>query len=127
MNSGMLVQELMEMCPMPRKAIGICRSWLAVLLGWLSLLACTQASTYPLPAAGQFLVGQLQDTRVRAGETLLDIARRYSVGLDELEEANPDVDPWLPSAGQRVLIPSQHLLPDVPRKGIVVNLPELRR
>jgi len=123
MNSGMLVQEFMEIRPVPLKTIG---SWLAVLLGWLSLLGCGEASTYPLPAASQFLVGQLQDTRVKAGETLLDIARRYSVGLDELEEANPDVDPWLPSAGQRVLIPSQHLLPDVPRVGIVVNLPELR-
>jgi L,D-transpeptidase ErfK/SrfK len=126
MNTGMLIQEFMEIRPVARKAIGGRRRCLAVLLGWLSLLGCAEASTYPLPAAGQFLVGQLQDTRVREGETLLDIARRYSVGLDELEEANPGVDPWLPPVGQRVLIPSQHLLPNVPRKGIVVNLPELR-
>jgi L,D-transpeptidase ErfK/SrfK len=43
-----------------------------------------------------------------------------------MQDANPGVDPWLPPVGQRVLIPSQHLLPDVPREGIVVNLPELR-
>jgi L,D-transpeptidase ErfK/SrfK len=116
----------METYPVPLKPIGVRRGCFWALLGWLSLFGYAQASTYPLPAAGQFLVGQLQDTRVRAGETLLDIARRYSVGLDELQDANPDVDPWLPTVGQRVLIPSQHILPDVPREGIVVNLPELR-
>ena len=100
--------------------------WRSVLLGCLGLCAHAQASTYPLPPDGQFLVGQLQDTRVQSGDTLLDIARRYDVGLDELEDANPDVDPWLPPVGQRVVIPSQYILPDVPREGIVVNLPELR-
>jgi len=99
---------------------------MGVLLGCLSLGGYVEASTYPLPSDGQFVVGQLQDTRVQAGETLLDIARRYSVGLDELQNANPDVDAWLPTVGQRVLISSQHILPDVPWEGIVVNLAELR-
>ena len=116
----------MEACSVPRKSIGVRRGWRGVLLGWLILLGYSEASTYPLPPAGQFLVGQLQDTQVRSGETLLDIARRYSVGLVELQDANPGVDPWLPAVGQRVLIPSQHILPNVPREGIVVNLPELR-
>jgi L,D-transpeptidase ErfK/SrfK len=110
----------------PLKPIGVHCKWLAVMLGWLAVVAGSAASTYPLPPAGQFLIGQLQETRVRVGETLLDIARRYDVGLDALQDANPGVDPWLPPVGQRVLIPSQYLLPDVPRKGIVVNLPELR-
>jgi L,D-transpeptidase ErfK/SrfK len=84
------------------------------------------AATYPLPPPDQSLVGQLQEARVRPGDTLLDIARRYDVGVASLEDANPGVDPWLPPVGQRVVIPSQYLLPDVPRRGIVVNLPELR-
>jgi L,D-transpeptidase ErfK/SrfK len=116
----------MDTNPLMCKAVVVRRCGFWLLLGWLSLSGFSEASTYPLPPAGQFLVGQLQDTRVQDGETLLDIARRYSVGLDELEDANPGVDPWLPPVGQRVLIPSQHILPDVPRKGIVVNLPELR-
>lgn len=102
----------------------ICWGW--VLLGWIAAVGHCEATTYPLPSDGQSLVGQLQEARVEAGETLLDIARHYGVGLNEIQNANPGVDPWLPSAGQRVVIPSQHLLPDVPREGIVVNLPELR-
>lgn len=84
------------------------------------------AATYPLPPDGDALIGKVQEVRVQKGETLLDIARRHSVGLDELQHANPGVDPWLPPPGQRVLVPSQYLLPNAPREGIVVNLPELR-
>lgn len=93
---------------------------------WLAAAAGADAATYPLPPPDQSLVGQLQEARIRPGDTLLDIARRYDVGVVELEDANPGVDPWLPAVGRRVVIPSQYLLPDVPRQGIVVNLPELR-
>lgn len=41
-------------------------------------------------------------------------------------EANDTIAPVQPKPGTRVLIPSQMLLPDVPREGIVVNLAELR-
>jgi len=98
----------------------------AAALCWLFGAAGSGAATYPLPPPGESLVGQLQEAQVRPGETLLDIARRYDVGLVELEDANPGVDPWLPAAGRRVVIPSQYLLPDGPQRGIVVNLPELR-
>lgn len=43
-----------------------------------------------------------------------------------LLEANPGVDPYLPKPGPRLTLPSQMLLPDVPREGIVINLPGLR-
>ncbi len=103
-----------------------CDRWGWILLGWLGAAAHCQAITFILPSDGQSLVGQLQETQVKSGETLLDIARRYGVGLNELQNANPGVDPWLPAVGRRVLIPSQYLLPAGPREGIVVNLPELR-
>ena len=41
-------------------------------------------------------------------------------------EANDTIAPVQPKPGTQVLIPSQMLLPDVPREGIVVNLAELR-
>jgi L,D-transpeptidase ErfK/SrfK len=36
------------------------------------------------------------------------------------------MDPWLPGAGQQVVIPGERVLPTGPREGIVVNLPEHR-
>ena len=68
------------------------------------------------------VVGQLHYTRVRDEQTLLDIARAYDLGYDDIIAANPGVDPWTPAAGERVLLPLAHVLPDAPREGIVINL-----
>jgi L,D-transpeptidase ErfK/SrfK len=59
---------------------------------------------------------------IQQGETLLDVARLYHVGYTELVAANPGVDPWLPEVGRHVRIPSYYILPNVPRRGIVINL-----
>ena len=59
-------------------------------------------------------------------DTLYDLARKYSLGSEELIRVNPGVDPWLPGAGTKITIPGRHILPPVPREGIVVNLPEHR-
>lgn len=48
------------------------------------------------------------------------------MGFVEVRAANPDLDPWIPGDGAEVIIPSRHLLPDAPREGIVINLPEMR-
>ncbi len=84
------------------------------------------AAVYPLPPEGASVIGELQASAVRQGETLLDIARRHDLGYEEIMAANPGLDPWLPAVGARVLLPTQYILPDGPREGIVVNLPELR-
>ncbi len=84
------------------------------------------AATYPMPPPGEDLVGELGVAVVAPGETLLDIARRHGLGLEELKAANPGVDPWLPEPGRRILLPTRYVLPPGPREGIVVNLPELR-
>jgi L,D-transpeptidase ErfK/SrfK len=59
-------------------------------------------------------------------DTLVDIARRHSLGYEEITRVNPGIDPWLPGAGTKVLIPGRRILPPGPREGIVVNLPEHR-
>jgi len=59
-------------------------------------------------------------------DTLYDLARRYSLGSEELIRVNPGIDPWLPGAGKSLLVPGRHILPTGPREGIVVNLPEHR-
>jgi len=59
-------------------------------------------------------------------ETLLDIARLYDLGYNEIKAMYPDYDPWMPPVGKRLLLPTQRLLPDADRKGIVINVPEMR-
>ena len=68
------------------------------------------------------VVGRLRYTTIQGDETLLDIARAYDLGYDEILAANPGVDPWTPPVGQRVLLPMAHVLPDAPREGLVINL-----
>lgn len=59
-------------------------------------------------------------------DTLVDLAVKYRLGFDELAEANPGVDVWIPGAGTRVVLPMRHILPDGPREGILVNLADMR-
>ncbi len=63
---------------------------------------------------------------VQPEDTLLDIARGHDLGYVEIRAANPGVDPWLPEPGRTVTLPTRHILPDAPHRGIVINLPELR-
>lgn len=72
------------------------------------------------------LVGIPGFWETRLNDTLLDIAVTNDLGYIEIRAANPDVDPWQPGVGRQVILPSQHILPDTPRRGIVINLPELR-
>lgn len=62
----------------------------------------------------------------RQADTLLDVARAYDLGYVEVRAANPGIDPRLPGSGKVLTLPMQNLLPDVPRRGIVINLAELR-
>ena len=59
-------------------------------------------------------------------DTLLDIARLNHLGYQELKRVNPGVDTWLPGEGTRVTIPAQWILPEAPREGLVLNIPEMR-
>jgi len=68
------------------------------------------------------VVGEVQVIRARYEDTFVDIARAYDLGYDELVQANPGVDPWLPGAGTRIVLPTQFILPDAPREGIVLNI-----
>jgi L,D-transpeptidase ErfK/SrfK len=72
------------------------------------------------------LIGRNRLHIVRPGDTLVDIAVAYRVGFVELAAANPAVDRWLPRPGTEVVIPQEHILPAAPRRGIVINLAELR-
>ncbi len=59
-------------------------------------------------------------------ETLLDIARHYDLGFNELVDLYSELDPWLPPAGKRLMLPTERILPEVNQDGIVINIAELR-
>lgn len=80
---------------------------------------------YPLPESGD-VIGQYYQVLANEEDTLIDIARTHKVGYEEIRTANPDVSLWVPGEGTAVTIPRQHILPNVPRTGIVINVAELR-
>ncbi len=101
-----------------------------ITLALLSALGASSAAwavDYPLPPANSRLIGQNQYWTVQEGDRNLQaIARHFDTAAMLILEANDTIAPVQPKPGTQVLIPSQMLLPDVPREGIVVNLAELR-
>ena len=77
-------------------------------------------------AAGEDVVGVVQVVTASKDDTLTDIARRFNVGYEEIVRANPKVDPWLPGEGREIVVPTQFILPDAPRTGLVINIPAMR-
>jgi L,D-transpeptidase ErfK/SrfK len=77
---------------------------------------------FVLETETQSVVGRPQIVYTDAENTFSDLAREYGLGYDEMVAANPDVDPWLPGDRTPVLLPTQYIVPDVPREGIVLNI-----
>jgi L,D-transpeptidase ErfK/SrfK len=97
----------------------------------LALLSLASASargaSFPLPVDGGTLVGEIRVVRLEdARNTLLDVARHYDLGYDEIVAANPRTPVWLPGAGARVVVPTEFVLPPRPWTGVVVNIPRRR-
>lgn len=86
----------------------------------------------PLPAAefsliaADDLIGSPGQIKSVYDDTLIDIARTYQLGYEEIRLANPGVDAWLPGEGTDVQLPTQFLLPNAKRTGIVLNIAEYR-
>lgn len=81
---------------------------------------------FVLESAGQSVIGEPQIVFTNEENTFSDLAREYGLGYDELVDANPDVDPWLPGEGTLVVLPTQFVLPDVPHEGIILNIASKR-
>ncbi len=77
-------------------------------------------------AEGDSVIGALRWYRVRKGDTLYDIARQYSLGYNEIVDRNPGLDVWLPPPGAVVMLPTEWVLPCCARRGLVMNIPEMR-
>lgn len=95
----------------------------------LLLLASSQAfaAAYTLPPASESLIGKTLFIGAKNGDNVVNIAERYNLGYNALDNANPQLDMarGFP-AGAPVQIPTAHLIPNEPREGIIINLPEMR-
>ena len=81
---------------------------------------------FVLESSDQSVIGAPQIVFTRDENTFSDLAREYGLGYDELVAANPGIDPWLPGEGTAILLPTQYVLPNVPREGIVLNIASKR-
>jgi len=97
--------------------------WLAaamlVLPGWAS------AQVFYLKG-NESVVGELKSVRAEFNDTLLDVGRKNGFGYEDLKLINPDVDTWMPGEGREIRLPGQFVIPNVPREGLVLNIPEMR-
>ena len=92
-----------------------------------ALIAATaQAEKYELPPPDVTVIGQIQQISARKGETFAEIGREYGIGYDAMEHANQGLDGLYLQDGDQILLPTRFILPDAPREGIVINLPEMR-
>jgi len=98
----------------------------AVLAALLMLTGAAGANEFVIPSPEASVVGEIRIVTPRPGDTLLDIARRHKIGYEEIKLANPGVDTWLPGLDTEVVVPTRFVLPDAPRDGIVINVPEMR-
>jgi len=74
----------------------------------------------------QTIVGSPREYTVQKKDTLLDIARYFDLGYNELVQVYPDMDPWLPPMGETLALPTFWTLPKSSNEGVVVNIPEMR-
>jgi L,D-transpeptidase ErfK/SrfK len=84
------------------------------------------SGAFPLDDFSDMLIGHNKVYTIRNKETLIELARDYGVGYNEITDANRHTDPWVPDKGTRVIIPTTWMLPDILDDGIIINLAEMR-
>ena len=72
------------------------------------------------------VIGSITHHVLKEGQTLLDVAKQYGLGYNEIADLYPEINPWVPPEGKKLVIPSQWILPKIEQTGIVVNVAELR-
>lgn len=104
------------------------QKYIFVFSGLAGLLSCfmVSAMTYSLKNNEDTVIGGIEFTTARYEDTLLDIARRNGLGYEDIKLANPGIDTWLPGEGTEIVLPKHFILPHARRRGIVLNIPEMR-
>jgi len=80
----------------------------------------------PRLAALPPVIGEPRNELVVEDDTVLDVAYRHRLGFDRVARANAQVPVWIPEPGTIVRLPTQHVLPEPPWTGLVINVPEMQ-
>lgn len=88
-------------------------------------LTAIESHRFPIRKDTQ-MVGRPITIISRSGDTLPDIGRHFGLGFNDIAQANSTVDVWTPRPDSQITLPLQFILPESPRKGIVLNLPNMR-
>jgi L,D-transpeptidase ErfK/SrfK len=78
------------------------------------------------PVSPRDVIGQTSIHVASEHDTLIDLAQTYRVGFIELRAANPGMNAWVPGEGTTITLPTMHVVPEGPRRGIVINLADMR-
>jgi L,D-transpeptidase ErfK/SrfK len=99
---------------------------LTILIPILLFTSSVAAEEYPF-TKNDTVIGSLKTYEIKGDESLIEIARKFGLGFNEITEANPELDPFVPGDGVIVNLPTAWILPDLSSyDGIVINLSEMR-
>jgi L,D-transpeptidase ErfK/SrfK len=96
----------------------------------VELLLTLLLATVPLidgDAGDAEVLGTAGTRTVQHGESLIELAREHNVGFNEMAAANPGLDPFVPTPGATLIIPTAWIVPRAATPGtVVVNVSEMR-
>lgn len=96
----------------------------------MELLLSVLLATAPLVDADvgdEEVLGVVGTRTVKLGESLIEIAREHNVGFNAIAAANPGLDPFVPTPGAALTIPTAWILPRAAAPGtLLVNVSEMR-
>lgn len=81
---------------------------------------------YPF-SPDEMVIGSIRTHKIVGDESLIELARKFGIGYNEIVDANPGLDPFVPGEGEEVTIPTTWILPDIPSfGGLIINISEMR-
>jgi L,D-transpeptidase ErfK/SrfK len=83
------------------------------------------AMEYPLPPPGNRMIGEVQMAKAHFGDNTASVSSRYNLGLNSIVAANPGTTEYTLNS-RNLVIPTAFILPPLPYKGMIINLPEMR-
>jgi L,D-transpeptidase ErfK/SrfK len=98
-------------------------------VAWVLLVCCICPTAWAYTTHWQKdsdLVGEIRAVVVKQGDTIISLARQLDVGQKALVAVNPAQDLQHLRPGMVLVVPGQYILPTAKRRGIVINLAELR-